>query len=161
MYKIVWGWNPPMPAALLLLNVIGVHEAALIVGSSQKKKRIIVDVLEKQYMSNLTTLQSNKCGLGCFVTISKAFLTIILSTSVLKAFGWIQTGCLCGYITTAQRKESHWNDLIQFWQSSCFPPSACSEAELLCDVLHGRNLVDGRVGALPRLPQSRGDDVHR
>lgn len=57
------------------------------------------------------------------------------------------------------RNHTQWNDLIRSWQSSRFC-SACSEAELLCVLLHSWNLVDGCVSAFSRLPQGRGDDVH-
>lgn len=47
---------------------------------------------------------------------------------------------------------SEWNDLMR--SESSHVRSACSEAELLCVVLHSGNLLDGRVGAFSRLPQS-------
>lgn len=42
-----------------------------------------------------------------------------------------------------------------------FPPGRRSEAELLRVPLHGRNPVQGRRSALPRLAQRRRHDVHR
>lgn len=47
---------------------------------------------------------------------------------------------------------SEWNDLIR--SESSHVRSACSEAELLCVVLHSRNFLDGRVGTFSHLPQS-------